>query len=92
MDDVYSNFEPDAQGRQLFKLLERWIDRGERLGLLTYSSSSVKVDGKYGKSIAAAYAAIVKGFEVNFVNEFKGVILTLCGGVKERGGEKGERS
>jgi hypothetical protein len=38
------NFRPDSQGRQLPKSLERWIDQGERLGLLTYLSSSVKVD------------------------------------------------
>jgi hypothetical protein len=85
MDDIlYSNFQPDAQGRQLPKSLERWIDRGERLGLLVYSSSSVKVDGKWGKAIAVAYAATVKGYEaaIDFVNEFKDVILTLCNGAK----------
>lgn len=84
MDDVYSNFKPDAQGKQLPKSLEWWIDLGERLGLLTHSSSSVKVDGKYGRSIAVAYAATVKGLEapIDFVNEFKGKILTLCSGLK----------
>lgn len=35
-----------------------------RLGLLTYSRSSVKVGGKWGKNIAVAYATTVKGFEV----------------------------
>jgi hypothetical protein len=64
--------------------LERWIDHGERLGLLTYSSNSVKVHGKYGKSIAVAYVATVKGLKaaIDFMNEFQGVILTLCGGLK----------
>jgi hypothetical protein len=84
MDDIYSNFKPDAQGRQLPKSLERWIDRGERLGLLVYSSSSVKVDGSWGKAIAVAYAATIKGYEaaIDFVTEFKEAILTLCNGAK----------
>jgi hypothetical protein len=63
MDDVYSNFKPDAQGRQLPKSLELWINRGE-----TWTTNLLKkfCEGwrQWGKNIAVAYAPTVKGFEV----------------------------
>jgi hypothetical protein len=82
MDEIYSNYPPDEQGNLLPKILERPIDRGERLGLVLYTSST-KVAGGYGQTIAVAYAPTIPGYKsaVSFVKTSKGKVLTIYGGL-----------
>ena len=82
MDEIYSNYPPDDQGNSLPKILDRPIDRGERLGLVLYTSST-KVAGGYGQTIAVAYAPTIPGYKsaVSLVQAFKGKVLTIYGGL-----------
>jgi hypothetical protein len=83
MDDIFSNFEPDACGRPLPPSLANWTDRNERLGLVVYTSRMDSNDTKYGRNMAIAYAPTVGGYQAaaDLVNEFKGKIIRLCSGL-----------
>jgi hypothetical protein len=83
MDDIYSNFNPDAYGRSLPPSLENWTDRNERLGLVVYTSRMDSNDNKYGRNMAVAYAPTVGGYQAaaELVNQLKGRIIQLCSGL-----------
>jgi hypothetical protein len=83
MDDIYSNFVPDACGRPLPPSLSNWIDRNERLGLVMYTSKMDSSEKAYGRNIAIAYAPTVKGYQAaaDFINQFRNRIIQLYSGL-----------